>query len=805
MAATSTRVGRRTILVVGDSFCDVNAGPLNTLPQWGVNVVSPAPILAHPGGAALNVASWLQRLRGDTALFSGIGRDAFGDLLRSHCSKLGVRLIEATSDASRPTGVCIVLAGPEDRAFCSHFGVADTFDASELLDRDGHALRTLQPRLGHIHCAGFYSCGALRKTLPALLKAARELGVTTSLDTNNDASGQWGAVDGLWDTLLPLLDLFVPNELEACAIAGVQAGDIDGAIAALSKQVGGCVVVTRGAKGAVIAGRSMDTRSVSAPVVEAIDAVGAGDAFKAGLLACFVSGTPLHEAAAYGAVTGSMNVTRRGACVDPPRPSEVAAFAAAHGVAPEVVAALQVQQEVASAPPSPPPPESPPAFDAGGADPGINAEVLGTTHKPEAPLWWAFALLWLGGTWPYQATLQAQAYYESELPDLSSLILITFTWPLLCCHVINVLSGAAKAAGFSRRIYAAFILNALVGVAFLAQEAVPLAPNSRRAIMAILAALVAIAQLLLEPALFGLAATLQGGGATQAMMVGNAAAGVVVLGASVLTRLAAGGGNPSKEQLGFAANVFYALQVAYSLASIGLYLLLLRRYPRLATIAQTGSRNQWCSAATPLLLPDGLPRSEGAVSQGLRERLVALRVAARAVWRPAACQALCFGVTLASWPSIPGAACVEGAFAGMGEGWWFTLVVGVYNCLDFAARVHLRSLQKVAATVSPRACLGWCLARIALVPLVYICVKPRLVTGAAGNVMILVLTAVLALSNGLLATSSMMQVASLAPQGLGEEGVYVAVAGVYLGLAAGASVSWWMGNEVMQLSGLACE
>ena len=154
--------------------------------------------------------------------------------------------------------------------------------------------------------------------------------------------------------LLPLLDLFVPNELEACAIAGVQPGDIDGAIAALSKQVGGCVVVTRGAKGAVIAARGMDTRSVSAPVVEAIDAVGAGDAFKAGLLACFVSGTPLHEAAAYGAVTGSMNVTRRGACVDPPRPSEVAAFAAAHGVAPEVVAALQVQQEVASAPPSPP-------------------------------------------------------------------------------------------------------------------------------------------------------------------------------------------------------------------------------------------------------------------------------------------------------------------------------------------------------------------------------------------------------------------------------------------------------------------
>ena len=72
--------------------------------------------------------------------------------------------------------------------------------------RDGAALRALAPR--HIHCAGFYSCGALRKTLPALLASAKALGATISLDTNNDASGLWGEVDGLWATLLPMLDLF---------------------------------------------------------------------------------------------------------------------------------------------------------------------------------------------------------------------------------------------------------------------------------------------------------------------------------------------------------------------------------------------------------------------------------------------------------------------------------------------------------------------------------------------------------------------------------------------------------------------
>ena len=48
-------------------------------------------------------------------------------------------------------------------------------------------------------------------------------------------------------------------------------------------------------------------------------------------------------------------------------------------------------------------------------------------------------MVWLGGSWPYQAALQAQAYYAHELPDLSFLLLMTFTWPLLGCHAAGCL------------------------------------------------------------------------------------------------------------------------------------------------------------------------------------------------------------------------------------------------------------------------------------------------------------------------------------------------------------------------------
>lgn len=71
--------------------------------------------------------------------------------------------------------------------------------------------------------------------------------------------------------------------------------------------------------------------------------------------------------------------------------------------------------------------------------------------------------------------------------------------------------------------------------------------------------------MILEPALFGLAARLPDeGGATHAMMVGNASAGVVVVIASVLTRLAAGGIDPSPRQLRLAAQIFFGIQVIYS-------------------------------------------------------------------------------------------------------------------------------------------------------------------------------------------------------------------------------------------------
>jgi hypothetical protein len=430
---------------------------------------------------------------------------------------------------------------------------------------------------------------------------------------------------------------------------------------------------------------------------------------------------------------------------------------------------------------------------------GEHAELLPASLQSEQRLlWWGFCLLWLGGTWPYQAVLQAQAYYQASLPDLSFLVLMMFTWPLLGCHCAQVLSGLAKAAGFTRRIHLALGINTCVGLAFLVQDAIPMQPEGRRVAFMCLAACVAASQILLEPALFGLAAAISSpaasGGATQAMMVGNATAGVVVTLVSILTRLFSGGANPSPEQQRSSARAFFGVQIAYSLLSVLIFLNMMRRSPRLLAAAKpSGTQRtvQGGSDAPSIAVP-------------LWYRMRGLKTALRATWRPAMCQFLCFGVTLTAWPSIPGSACVEGPFRALGQGWWFTIVVAVYNVLDLLGRLHLGRLQQLATRLGPRGCLLACACRMALPPLICLGVSPRLFAGGWDNAAILLAVGVLALSNGLLATASMMQVKEVAPRGLEEESVYVAVGGVYLGLACGATLSWVLARNVVKVGVLRC-
>lgn len=109
--------------------------------------------------------------------------------------------------------------------------------------------------------------------------------------------------------LLPSVDILVVNESEAAALIGLQ-GVGDDALRTAAD--GRTLVVTLGADGVVLVEGGAVTRIPAVPV-EAVDTVGAGDAFVGALAAALAGGASLMDAARLGTAAGAITATAVGA------------------------------------------------------------------------------------------------------------------------------------------------------------------------------------------------------------------------------------------------------------------------------------------------------------------------------------------------------------------------------------------------------------------------------------------------------------------------------------------------------------
>ena len=114
--------------------------------------------------------------------------------------------------------------------------------------------------------------------------------------------------------ILASVDVLVVNEIEAAELFGVD-GDLDadtvGGIAAGLASTD--LVVTLGARGVLFAPAGGAVRSLPAFPVEAIDTVGAGDAFVGGLAAALAASESLESAVRTGSAAGALTATVAGA------------------------------------------------------------------------------------------------------------------------------------------------------------------------------------------------------------------------------------------------------------------------------------------------------------------------------------------------------------------------------------------------------------------------------------------------------------------------------------------------------------
>jgi sugar/nucleoside kinase (ribokinase family) len=251
------------------------------------------------GSSSAIVAHNLAALGSRIGFQSRIGDDPLGQIALERLQESGVDVSHVRRVAgSTTTGLTVILHHEAWRNILTYAGtiselVWDDLDLDYLADS------------GHFHFSSYYLQRGLRPRVSKLFQLLKSKGLTISLDTNDDPDDRW---EGDLHQLLQHVDVFLPNEREACKAAGVE--DLDAAIKKLSELVP-LVVVKLGRKGALAQRGAERVVSPSQEVVP-VDTVGAGDSFDAGFLHEFVRGADLEKCLVSGNRAGALSTTRPG-------------------------------------------------------------------------------------------------------------------------------------------------------------------------------------------------------------------------------------------------------------------------------------------------------------------------------------------------------------------------------------------------------------------------------------------------------------------------------------------------------------
>ena len=230
-------------------------------------------------------------------VFAG-GEDSFAALCRARLAAAGVDSSRAVVRAASSTGVTVLLQHAGSRHILTYPGVTSSLG---LGDVDLEYLCEAR----HFHLNSYYLQQKLSGDLPELLRRIKQRGLTISLDPNDDPADTW---DGGIAEALQYVDVLMPNEREACRIAG-EAG-LEGAIARLTRVVP-LLVLKRGARGASAYGDASQWHLPPWPAA-VVDAIGAGDSFDAGFLHGYLRQWPLEECLALGNLAGAWSTTESG-------------------------------------------------------------------------------------------------------------------------------------------------------------------------------------------------------------------------------------------------------------------------------------------------------------------------------------------------------------------------------------------------------------------------------------------------------------------------------------------------------------
>ena len=248
------------------------------------------------GGAPYNVLVDLARLGVSLPLFAAglVGRDALGQLILDDCRKHRIdgRFLRATAEA--PTSYTDVMTEIEGgrRTFFHHQGANALWDGADL---EFNKVKARIFHLGYLLLLDALDAPDKRfgTRAAALLAAAQESGLKTSVDVVSEESERYAAVVA---PALKYVDYCIVNEIEAGKTTGFRVREPDGRLDTVALRHAAGALLQMGVRELVVIhfpeGGFARTRkgedhwqsSVNLPAKWIGGSAGAGDAFCAGVL-----------------------------------------------------------------------------------------------------------------------------------------------------------------------------------------------------------------------------------------------------------------------------------------------------------------------------------------------------------------------------------------------------------------------------------------------------------------------------------------------------------------------------------------
>lgn len=286
------------LTIIGGVSLDVILPKVSSLPTWPDhleftkrNLVH----LEHPpiltiGGNGGNAAFVAARCGAKVTLYTALGDDPQGELARGWLEKSGCRIVNTTR-GSTPLNVTAASSRQQRATFF--------YPGSTL-----HL-----PSRGFAKGGYLLVCGYPHPPLDEMvsgLQLAQSKGTFTSLDAGPIIGRPWSRA--ALCRLLDHLDLFIANEHELLTLMRTE--DRDTALRRLRGLYSGHVVIKRGGAGALwLPSGQNQLTSISAPAINVVNTVGAGDSFNGAMLSALAARLSFPDAIRQACRTASQVVS----------------------------------------------------------------------------------------------------------------------------------------------------------------------------------------------------------------------------------------------------------------------------------------------------------------------------------------------------------------------------------------------------------------------------------------------------------------------------------------------------------------